>query len=395
MRIGIDCRTILNPEKGEAGGVGHYVYQLVRHLLKIDHQNDYILFFDRRVKKKKIKKFSQKNVRIVFYPFFLYSRFVPLSFSHYLFDAALKKENLDVFHLPFISHQPKKINIKIIATIHDLSLLRLPNYFSKNEVEREKNKLSFILPFIDRIIAVSESTKKDLIEIFNLPPEKIKVIYHGLDKRFFKRSSNEEIRKIKNKYKIKGDYIFFLSPLETRKNICRMIQAFEELRNEIKNDPKRFSDVIKSRNIQLVLTGQKGSAFSKIKEKIKKTPYKKDIILTGYVQPDDLNALFDGARAFLFPSLYEGFGLPVIEAMSSKVPVITSNLSSLPEIVGEGNAIFVNPYRVNEITKALVEVLTNKELREKITESAFQKAHQYRWDKTARETLAVYQEFKI
>ncbi|MFN3301888.1 MAG: glycosyltransferase family 4 protein [Patescibacteria group bacterium] len=392
MRIGIDCRTILNPEKGEAGGVGHYVYQLVRHLLKIDHQNEYILFFDHRIRKKKIKKFSQKNVKIIFYPFFLYSRFIPSSFSHHLFDALIKKENLNVFHFPFIPYNPKKIDVKTIATIHDLSLLRLPNYYSKKEVEIERNELSYILPFIDRIIAVSQSTKKDLIEIFNVPPEKIKVIYHGVDERFFHRCSEEEIKKVKKKYKIKSDYIFFLSPLDIRKNICRIIQAFEELKKKIKKEPQKFAPL---KDIQLVLTGKKGSAFKKIANKIKKSPYKKDIILTGYVIPENLSALFDGAKVFLFPSLYEGFGLPVIEAMAKKVPVITSNLSSLPEIAGEGNAIFVNPYRTNEIIEALIKVLTDKDLREKIVKNAFQKAKEYRWEKTAQETLAVYQEFKI
>ena len=222
MRIGIDCRTILNPKRGESGGVGHYVYQLIRHLLKIDNKNEYFLFFDYRIKKKKLKKFFQKNVKIIFYPFFLYSKFVPSSFSYHLLEASIKKEKIEVFHFPYIPSPPKKINVKTVATIHDLSLLRLPNLFSKKEVEKEKKELSFILPFIDRIIAVSESTKKDLINLFNLPPEKVKVIYHGLDKRFFQKPSKSEIDEVKKKYKIKGDYILFVSPLEKRKNILHI-----------------------------------------------------------------------------------------------------------------------------------------------------------------------------
>lgn len=393
MRIGIDCRTILNPEKGEAGGVGHYVYQLVRHLLKIDHQNNYILFFDHRIKKKKIKKFSQKNVKIVFYPFFLYSKFIPTKISHHLFDALIEKEPLDVFHFPYIPSPPKKLKVKLVATIHDLSLLKIPQYFSKKEIEIEKEELSFILPYIDKIIAVSNSTKKDLIEIFNLPPEKIRVVYHGLDKRFFDRfSSEEEIKAVKKKYNIKNNYILFLSPLEIRKNICRIIKSFQNVKEEIRKNPQKFSKVLKGKDLQLVLAGKPGSAFKKIKKELKKVPYKKDIILTGYIPPEDLNPLFDGAKVFVFPSLYEGFGLPVIEAMARGVPVITSNVSSLPEIAGEGNALFVDPTDTKEITKALIELLTNEELRVKITEKAFKKAKEYQWEKTASETLDVYKE---
>jgi glycosyltransferase involved in cell wall biosynthesis len=392
MRIGIDCRTILNPKKGEAGGVGHYVYQLIRHLLKIDEENEYILFFDHRIKKKKIKKFSKKNTKIVFYPFYLYSKFIPSSFSHHLFDALIKKEEIDVFHFPYIPSPPKKINVKTVATIHDLSLLRIPNLFPKKEVEKEKEELSFIFPFIDKIIAVSESTKKDLITLFNLPPEKIKVIYHGVDERFFKPSSKEGIEKVKKKYKIKGDYIFFLSPLTVRKNISRIVQAFEMVKDEIKKDPEKFSKIIKRKNLQLVLAGKEGFGFSEIKKKIKASSYKKDIILTGYVEPEDLNHLFDGAKVFIFPSLYEGFGLPLIEAMARRIPIITSNLSSMPEIVGENNALFVNPYKTEEIANALVTLLSDKEVRKKITEKSLERAKQFQWEKTAKETLKTYQE---
>ncbi len=381
MKIGIDCRTILNPEKGEFGGVGHYVYQLVRHLLKIDKENYYILFFDHRIKKKKIKKFAQKNVKIIFYPFFLYSKFIPTSFSHHLFDAIVQKEKIDLFHLPFIPSPPKKLPIKTIATIHDLSILRLPNLYSKKELEIEKTELSFILPSLDKIIAVSYSTKKDLEQIFGIPSEKIKVIYHGLDERFFKSMPEDEIEKVKKKYKIKKDYLFFLSPLIARKNICRIISAFENV--------KKNSQI---KNLQLVLGGKPGSVFKKIKKKIKNSPYNKDIILTGYLEPEEVNCLFQGAKIFIFPSLYEGFGLPVIEAMAKKVPVITSNLSSLPEIAGEGNAIFVNPYKEKEISQAIIELLTNEEKRKELIKNGFSRAKEFSWKRTAEETLKLYQE---
>ncbi|MCX7778730.1 MAG: glycosyltransferase family 4 protein [Patescibacteria group bacterium] len=389
MRIGIDCRTILNPEKGEAGGVGHYVYQLLRHLLKIDQQNEYVLFFDHRIKKKKIKKFSQKNVKFVFYPFFLYKKYIIKPISLYLFEAILKKERLDLFHLPTVPHSPQKLDIKTVVTVHDLAFLRLPNLFSKKDVEKKEKELLSFLPRVEKIITVSHSTKRDLEEILKIPSEKINVIYHGLDQRFFQKLGQEAVQKAKEKYKIKNDYFLFLSPLETRKNICRLISSFESFKEKVKKTPGKFPPNFQ--DIQLVLIGKAGSAKSKIKSKVKKSLYKKDIILTGYIPAEDVNALLEGAKVFIFPSLYEGFGLPVIEAMAKGVPVITSQLSSLPEIVGEGNAVFVNPYRISEITQALIDLLVDEEKQQRLRKRAFLKAQEYRWERTAEETLKTYQ----
>lgn len=393
MKIGIDCRSILNPEKGEAGGVGHYVYQLVRHLLQIDKKNEYVLFFDQKIKDKKLKKFSQENVKTVFHPFYLYSQFVPPQFSTRLYDAAIEKENLDVFHLPRLPHSPRKIKTKSVLTIHDLSVFRLPKIFSEKEINNERNKLSLALSFVDRVIAVSKSTQKDLSELFNFSPEKIDVIYHGLDERFLKRKTEKEIEEVKEKYNIKNNYILFLSPLENRKNICRIVQAFDLLKEEIKKDPQKFSSVLgKNKNIQLVLAGKPGSAQNKIKNKINISSHKEDIILANYVQPDNLGALFAGAKVFVFPSLYEGFGLPIIEAMSANIPIITSNLSSMPEIAGAGNAIFVDPYQVTEISQALIDLLSQPALRDKIIANYQSKIKEYNWRKTAEKTLEVYKE---
>lgn len=393
MKIGIDCRSILNPERGEAGGVGHYVYQLIRHLLQIDQKNKYVLFFDHRTKQKKLQKFKQANVKISFFPFFLYSKFIIPSVSHHLFSAVIEKEKLDILHFPNSSQHPDKFNSKKILTIHDLSLLRLSNFFPTDQVKNGKRELEENVLLSDKIIAVSESTKKDLIDMFNVSSEKIKVIYHGLDKRFFKKTTPSEIDDVKKKYKIEKDYLLFLSPLEERKNIYRLIQAFNKVKKEIKDKSDKFNKVlIKNKDIQLVLTGKIKSASQKIKEEVKKSPYKNDIILTGYADPDDLNALFDGAKVFVFPSLYEGFGLPLIEAMSSKAPIITSNLSSMPEIVGKGNAIFVNPYRVEEIFRAFVDLLSNPDLREKLIKRASERVKIFTWEKTAHETLLAYQE---
>jgi len=391
MKIGIDCRAILNPERGEAGGVGHYVYQLVKNLLQIDKKNQYVLFFDHKIKNKKLEKFNQENVKIIFHPFYLYSQFVPIQFSSRLYDAAIEKEKLDVLHLPRLPHSPRKIKSKSVLTIHDLSVLRLPKIFSIKETREEKNKTSLALSFIDRVIAVSNSTKNDIIDLFNFPADKIEVVYHGLDQRFLKKKTPQEIAAVKEKYKIKNEYVLFLSPLENRKNICRIIQSFSFLEKEIKENPEKFTPVLgKKKEIQLVLAGKLASAVNKIKNKIRCSVSKSNIILANYVQPDDLGALFAGAKIFIFPSLYEGFGLPIIEAMATNTPIITSNISSMPEIVGSGNAILVNPYKIEEIAKALSDLLSDVELRKKIIKNYPQKVKEYNWEKTAKKTLEIY-----
>lgn len=378
MRIGIDCRTILNPEKGEGAGIGHYTYQLVRHLLKIDKKNDYFLFFDRTVQERRLVKFKQENVRIKFFPFIQYAKFMPGGYSHFLASAFLGRHKLDVFHSPTLS-LPQSYRAPSVVTAHDLTVYKFPKLYTDKQSTFLKTIIPLAVKQAKKIIAVSQSTKKDLSEIFGVENEKIKVIYHGLDERFFRKSKSEEIDNIKTKFKIKSNYLLFLGTLESRKNIIRIIEAYERLREKI------------NYQYQLVLAGAPGFNFKEIKQKIDKSKYKEDIILPGYIKADDLDPLFEKAKIFVFPTLYEGFGLPVLEAMANGVPVVTSNISSLPEIA-EGNAILVDPLNVADITQALFDLLTKPELWQKISQCGKERAKKFNWDKSAQETLNLYQE---
>lgn len=383
MRVGIDCRTILNPEKGEGAGIGHYTYQLVRHLLEVDKENTYILFFDRSAQKTRIAKFKHENVHIRFFPFVQYTRLMPTTCSHFLVSAILCREKLDIFHSPTLS-LPFSYKGTSIITVHDLSVYKFPELYLRKEVLRLKKDIPSVLRQAQKIIAVSQSTAKDVSKIFNISSDKIKVIFHGIDKRFFKKSSPAQIKKVKHKYGITKDYFLFLGTLDARKNIVRIICAYERFRD-------KYIHILKNPIQQLVLAGAKGKNFKNIQKRISFSKYKKDIILPGYIEADDLDPLFEGADVFIFPSLYEGFGLPIIEAMANGVPVITSNVSSLPE-VAKGGAILVDPHSVAEITQSLYTILTDKELHRDLCKNGKNRAREFSWEKCAQQTLKVYKE---
>jgi len=398
MRIGIDARTILNPEKGEAAGIGHYTYQLIRHLLEIDKENDYFLFFDKTVQQKRLKKFEQENVRFRFFPFISYNRFLPSTYRNFLTTAFISRENLDIFHSP-IPSLPQGYKAPTVITVHDLTIYKFPELYTNKEIMLLKLVIPKAIEMAGGIIAVSQSTKKDLGEIFGISTKKIEVIYHGIDSRFFRKCNTEEVDKVKKKYGITKDYLLFLGTLEPRKNILRIVEAYERLRDRLVELPQlSLKDPLKKESLknysvdyQLVLAGQPGTHFKSIQERIKKSKYKDDIILPGYIDADDLDQLFEGAKIFVFPTLYEGFGIPVIEAMANGIPVVTSNVSSLPEIA-EGKAILVNPFNVAEISQAIFDLLTNNKLYNEISQKGREKAKEFNWEKTARETLNFYKE---
>lgn len=394
MRIGIDCRTILNPDKGEGAGVGHYTYQLVRHLLKIDHKNEYILFFDRSVEKRRLEKFRQKNVVIKFFPFIQYTRLMPIRSARFLVNATISREKLNVFHSPTLSSRLSyceqndqqgnlKHNTVSVVTVHDLAVYKFPELYLKEQVLGLKKDIPNILRQAKKIIAVSMSTSKDLVKIFNVDDRKIKVIFHGIDKRFFEKTTQDSIKQVSRKYGIGKNYFLFLGTLDSRKNIVRVISAYERFRKIFQNDKKT--------EYQLVLAGAKGARFQEISRKISFSKYKKDIILPGYIQADDLDAIFNGASIFVTPSLYEGFGLPIIEAMAKDVPVITSNISSMPEIA-EGYSVLVDPYNVAEISQAMYNLLTDSNLRKSLILKGKKHAKEFSWEKCAKETLNLFKQ---
>lgn len=265
--------------------------------------------------------------------------------------------------------------IEVTATIHDLAWKRYPETFPT----RDRWKLDFMLKTVlaraHKLIAVSESTKRDLLEFFpTLPENRIRVIHHGFDKQFFgTRLSTPELSEKLGGYQLKANgYFLYVGALQPRKNLIRLIQAFEVMKATCPE-------------AKLVLAGEAAWLARDILEAREGSYYQEDIMLTGRVSFADLRVLYQGARAFVFPSLYEGFGIPVLEAFAAGVPVLTADNSSLREVSGEG-ALYCDALSVEDIAGKLTNLWQDESLRQSLVRQGSERLAQFSWDKCARET---------
>lgn len=387
MRIGIDARTILNPKKGEAIGSGHYTYQLIKHLLDIDRDNEYVLFFDFRVREKDVKKFTRANTKILFYPFSDYRRYLPGAYNEILTAATLAKEKLDILHSTSpTSRIPSTYRGKTVATFHDMAMYKIPECFPKTTVMHNKVSYQLMAKKVDKIIAVSNSIKDDLENIFKVG-DKTEVIYSGLDERFF-NGLDIGSERILGKLGVNKKYILFLGTIEPSKNITRLLQSFAIFKNKMLALDKRVGKN-KKFDYQLLLVGKSGWLAKEYLQIAKDLNIKKDVVFSGYLIGDELLPVFKKAEFFILPSLYEGFGMTVLEAFATATPAIVSNVSSLSEVAKDA-AYFINPMDIEEMALAMEKFAQDKELREDFRQKGLLRAREFNWDKAAKETLTLY-----
>lgn len=312
--------------------------------------------------------FPNYVVKACYFPF----AWMQTRFAWEIFRTSPEKLFLPIQAAPIFV--PKRT--EVIATIHDLAFKRYPETFPKKHLFKLNFLLGVAVRRADKLIAVSESTKNDLLEFFpELPPERIRVIHHGFDSEFFgtKLSSEELSEKLKS-YKLQTTtYALYVGALQPRKNLVRLIKAF--------NIAKQTMPEMK-----LVLAGEQAWLSAEIFEAREKSPYKEDIIMTGAVPFENLRALYQGARLFAFPSLYEGFGLPILEAFASSVPVLTSNNSSLLEVGGEA-VLYCNATSIEDIAEKLKRLWSEEELQKKLVLRGEEQLKKFSWDKCAKETL--------
>ena len=382
MIIGIDIRMLA---RGMKTGVEEYTTNLLANMLSLDQNIRYKLFYNGY---QKIKldydwlKFPNVELRQYRIP----NRFLDASlyfFDYPKIDKLLKE--VDVFFSPhiFLSSVSKKC--KSVMTFHDLSFEKYPEFYSAS-----KNYWHFSMNpkkqarKTDKIIAVSESTKNDLVGLYNINPEKIKVIYSGINPVSSIQYPVSSISKIKKKYNLPEKYILYLGTLEPRKNIIGLIKAFEIFKTKLKSRG-RHSGMSPS-GFKLVIAGSKGWLYRDIFKTVKNSPVKNDIIFTGFIDDEDKSILYSQAELFVYPSFYEGFGFPPLEAMACGTPVITSNFSSLPEAVGDA-AIMINPYNLDELYRAMEMVLNDDKLKNTLIKKGFEQTKKFSWQKCARETL--------
>jgi len=368
MRIGIDTHAAENDGEGNST----YIRNLLLNLKEIDQENDYILyginiqhpFYQNFIPDKKviIKKLPADHPLIR----------IPFHLSQKTYADAL-----DILHVQYIS--PPFFKGKLVVTIHDLCFLHFPEYFPKFEALRSKILIKSTAKKAEKIITGSLFSKTDIAQKYQVDPEKIKVIPSGVSSLFNNHNDKEGALKIFQKYNIRKPYILSVGRLNPRKNLLSLIKAFASLKKS-KPLPHR-----------LVIVGKKDYKTEEMKRYIKEKKLENSIFFTDLVSDEDLPYLYGGAEVFVYPSLFEGVGLPVLEAMKSGIPVITSNTSSLKEIVGQAG-LTVNPFQQKELNEALSQLLTNPDQRKACIEKGLAKAEEYSWEKTALGTLAVYEE---
>lgn len=374
MRIAIDV-SVLGEERT---GIGNYLQNTIESLADIDQGNDYLLysFFLRKysLKKKNVYVPKQPNFKEKLYP--VPSRFI----DFFLNSTGLEVERIvgpvDVVHFPAYTILPVRGG-KVVVSVHDLIhevLDKFPLLGNRRRFFR------MVKDRADRIIAISNSTKADLVNYLDISPEKIEVIYYGVSNSFRPLSHMEGEELLKTRYGIRGKFILFVGRLELHKNVSRLIRAFRILIDR----GSRFE-------YQLVICGEKGSDYGNVLRLIEELNLMNRVIIAGHLPEEKLILLYNLADIFVLPSLYEGFGLPVLEAMACGTPVITSNISSLPEVVGDA-ARLIDPENLEEIAFAMEEVLEDEELRKKMSLKGLERAKYFSWENTARETLRIYRE---
>ena len=373
MRIGIDISLTI----GEKAGVGYYSANLVDALAKIDKKNQYLLYpFFYHIYHPDFKTAiapSQGNFHL---------RFAKLSkqIIDLLWNSSVPKKwvlgNVDILHSTTFC-APRDHFGKLIVTIYDISFLTLPEcHIEANRQHCLQGTLDAVR-YADRLIAISNHGKEELIKMFNADPRKVAVT-HLAAKDIFVPRAPEEQEVVLAKYRLPRDFIFTVGSCEPRKNIITLIRAYAGLPESTKSGHP------------LVIAGGKGWLNSDLNTLVESLP-SGQIRHIGYVAEQDLPALYSAASIFVYPSLYEGFGLPILEAMSCGTPVIASNTSSMPEIGGEA-ALYFDPTDTNQLIRRMLELIDNAAMKAKLRQKGFDNAHRFSWKKTAMETLRIYEE---
>ena len=372
MRIAID----LSPAIHQKAGLGRYARTLTEHLVTQDRANEYVAFthgqFTADALSPALCTLPRANVPLDVRPWRMGVWLAhALGFS---FDRILPA--VDVFHATEHLLPPLK-KAKTVFTLHDLVFKLFPEYHLPLNHWFLTSAMPHFLRRADAIIAVSECTKRDAIQFYNVPPEKISVIYEGVNPTLKPITDPSCIAEARVRYARNKPFLLFLGTIEPRKNIPALVDALQILRG--RGLPHR-----------LLIAGRKGWLFEGVFDHVRRTGMETQVDFLDYVADQDLPALFAACDAFVFPSLYEGFGLTPLEAMACGAPVVCSNTSSLPEVVGDA-ALLVNPRDVGEIAAAVERVVTDAALRNELRAKGFAQAAKFSWERAARETLAVYQ----
>lgn len=368
MNIGIDSRAA---RWYRGTGIGTYTYQLINSLNKVDATNQYLLFMPDN--KESIINLNS-NFRVNGITEDRRDNF----WDEINIPNILENSDIDLYHVPQNGvGLPDKKNCCFVITLHDVIPCKMPQTVSERYLRIFSEEMPQIISNCDGIITVSNYSKKDIVETFNFPQEKIFVtelaaedIYRPLDLMLCKTL-------IKQYYSIEDDYILYIGGFSPRKNIIGLIEAFSRFKIKYK------------KAIKLVIAGKQGASYSSYLKRTRELHVEEDVIFPGFIPIEHLPGLYNAAKLFVYPSLYEGFGLPPVEAMSCGTPVITSNVTSIPEVTGD-SALLVDPYDIDSLSNAMYWTLSDENLRQKLIIKGFVRASELNWKETAKKTIIAY-----
>ena len=367
MRIAIDARKIRDY------GIGTYLRNLLRHLSRLDSETEYVVFCHEA----DIGAFEELGQNFRTIP----EMAKPYSVGEQLrIPLGLRREKIDLFHAPHYV-LPPLTPCRSVVTIHDCIHLRFPQYLP--------NRLAYAYAWstmwmathrANRVLTVSEASKRDILRYFRIPERKIDVIYNAIDDRLGETPSPEEIERVRERYQLNAPYVLYAGNIKPHKNLERLIEAFHTLRQ----DPDLG-------HVKLLIIGDEISKYATLRRAVHRYKLHKHVRFFGFVSDKTLAVLYRLARVFVFPSLYEGFGFPPLEAMASGTPVITSNVSSLPEVVGDA-ALLIDPLDANEIAQAMRRVLMDSDLREDLRQRGLRRVKEFSWERSVRRVREIYGE---
>lgn len=382
MIIGIDIRLLA---RNTRSGVEEYTINLLRHLVALDPNIRFKLFYNGM--RKTPLSFDWINLPNV--------QVHSFSIPNRLFDVSSRVLNMphidtfmggcDLFFSPHFLLGNVSPGVKRVITFHDLSFEHFPEFFSRDRrVWHSMMNPRKQAREADAIIAVSQSTKDDLVHLYGVDPDTISVIHSGISPVFRRIDiSDHRLHEVQEKYRLPNEFILYFGTIEPRKNITGLIKAFTNLR---KLNFRRFGD---STSVKLVIAGEKGWLADDVYRASRSSSFRDDILFTGFVREEDKAYLYNLARLFVYPSFFEGFGFPPLEAMKCGVPVITSHTSSFPEVMG-GAALMIDPNNIHELSEAMEVLLRDKSVYSRFVEKGYNRAKEFSWENCARGTLGLF-----
>jgi glycosyltransferase involved in cell wall biosynthesis len=373
VKIAIDIRRM------SEFGVGTYIRNVVRTLGRVDHQTPYYLIGPPA----KFEEIGQLPTNFQAVPTSSPERSIP---GYREFRAALKKLDCDLVHIPNLFSVPRILPCPYVMTVHDMlehmsRARQQTGFWSAWHLQMTKR----VLRGASRVFAVSNFTRTEIEKLFEIPSGRVEVVYNAIDERFLHGHASLADRElIAQRYQVTYPFLLYAGRISPHKNVVRMIEAFSALKTELEKDGL-YPD------LKLIIIGDDLSGNPDLRRTVVRSGVQNDVRFLGFIPIDVLRIFYDQAKVFVFPSLYEGFGLPPLEAMAHGTPVVTSNVSSLPEVVGNA-AVLVNPENVFEIMRALHRVLTDQPLRERMKERGYQQVTRFSWEISVRRLLDVYRE---